>query len=319
MSEFAALFAAAKQKALDKARAEAKSEMRDSTSNSDEVVRDFRERSGKGVEIKDKIETNIKEKPNTVAIDLGNNIKGDINSSLLNNLDNVLQRNSSTSSIKSNSSSNRKIEMLDKSEESKLKDIGSSKPVTSIITAPPSKKEILDHFLRNKEKYAIQCSIPIHLFSRESVDQTLREYLVKNSIKLGNKALTEISILYHAFSKLDMDSRKYVQAVFGYIVSTSTMVPHDTPNIGFADDRVVISHVFEQLKAKVSADANQKGALLYDELKTEANQESTKNNIKSIDAFTGQTKNVTTKTTEEKKSEKDTPMKKGSKVITFFG
>ena len=137
------------------------------------------------------------------------------------------------------------------------------------ITRVPPKDDILVHFSANKDKYVKFCYLSNKKFAAVPMDETLWKYLGDNFSRIGGKTVNSLFILYFGYPFMSEDNKKWIKGVFGYIVSSVTMIPHTIPNIGFADDKIVIAYVLDRVGEAVPPNAHSQAITLKEALQSE--------------------------------------------------
>lgn len=116
----------------------------------------------------------------------------------------------------------------------------------------PKQKDIIRHFELNLQKYSSKCDISQEELESQEIPSSILQYLYSIFSKVGKRMFRKILILVYSFKEIDIKDKVLILSALGYLIAPIDMIPDTLLGIGFADDAVVISYIFNKIITEVS-------------------------------------------------------------------
>jgi len=116
----------------------------------------------------------------------------------------------------------------------------------------PKQKDIIRHFESNLQKYSSKCDVTQEELEEQKIPSGILQYLYSIFSKIGKRMFRKILILMYSFKEIDIKDKVLILSALGYLISPIDMIPDTLLGVGFADDAVVISYIFNKIIIGVS-------------------------------------------------------------------
>ncbi len=116
----------------------------------------------------------------------------------------------------------------------------------------PKQKDIIKHFEINLQKYSAKCDVSQEELETQEIPSGILQYLYSIFSKVGKRMFRKILILMYSFKEIDIKDKALILSALGYLISPIDMIPDTLIGVGFADDAVIISYIFNKIISGVS-------------------------------------------------------------------
>lgn len=116
----------------------------------------------------------------------------------------------------------------------------------------PKQNDIIKHFEVNLQKYSAKCDVSQEELETQEIPSGILQYLYSIFSKVGKRMFRKILILMYSFKEIDIKDKALILSALGYLISPIDMIPDTLIGVGFADDAVIISYIFNKIISGVS-------------------------------------------------------------------
>ncbi len=136
--------------------------------------------------------------------------------------------------------------------EDELLEINDSVEQTNRMENMPKQKDIIKHFETNLQKYSSKCDISQEELESQEIPNSILQYLYSIFSKIGKRMFRKVLILMYSFKEIDIKDKVLILSALGYLISPIDMIPDTLLGVGFADDAVIVSYIFNKIISGVS-------------------------------------------------------------------
>ena len=102
------------------------------------------------------------------------------------------------------------------------------------------------------QKYSAKCDVSQEELETQEIPSGILQYLYSIFSKVGKRMFRKILILMYSFKEIDIKDKALILSALGYLISPIDMIPDTLIGVGFADDAVIISYIFNKIISGVS-------------------------------------------------------------------
>lgn len=136
--------------------------------------------------------------------------------------------------------------------EDELPEINDSVEQMNCMENMPKQKDIIKHFETNLQKYSSKCDISQEELESQEIPNSILQYLYSIFSKIGKRMFRKVMILMYSFKEIDIKDKVLILSALGYLISPIDMIPDTLLGVGFADDAVIVSYIFNKIISGVS-------------------------------------------------------------------